>query len=56
VHFSDPDDVRPVRELAEAARALALATASPVQRRKLQAIETIRRPEDRVRAWPAAET
>jgi hypothetical protein len=56
VYFSDPDDVRAVRELAEAARALALGTASPVQRRKLQAIETIRRPEDRVRAWRTAET
>jgi hypothetical protein len=54
--FSDPDDVRAVRALAEAGRARALGTASPVQRRKLQAIETIRRPEDRVRAWRAAET
>ena len=50
-HFTDPNDIAAVRELAEAERAVAQHAASPDVVARIEAIRDLRGDEDRVQAW-----
>jgi hypothetical protein len=51
---ADPADAAAARDLAEAERAVVQRTATADQVTGVAAVASIRRPEDRVRAWRAA--
>ena len=52
--FTDPVEVAAAQELAAAERAVAQRVATAEQAAGVDAVQGIRRPEDRVRAWLAA--